>query len=117
MISAKVFEDIDRCLDLTFKDIGSKSLKNIEKPVHAYQLETDDESPDRQVHPDLPEKPSIAVLPFDNLSDDPAQDYFGLGIAEAMLNLLSRIPELLRELGALTVIAVIARSLLYIFRH
>jgi TolB-like protein len=37
---------------------------------------------------------SIAVLPFDNLSDDPAQDYFGLGIAEEMLNLLSRIPEL-----------------------
>jgi TolB-like protein len=37
---------------------------------------------------------SIAVLPFENLSDDPAQDYFGLGVAEEMLNLLSRIPEL-----------------------
>ncbi|MDX1507306.1 MAG: hypothetical protein R3358_03425 [Woeseiaceae bacterium] len=37
---------------------------------------------------------SIAVLPFDNLSDDPAQDYFGLGIAEEVLNLLSLIPEL-----------------------
>ena len=40
---------------------------------------------------------SIAVLPFDNLSDDPAQDYFGLGIAEEMLNLLALIPELQRD--------------------
>ena len=94
VISAKVFEDIDRRLDLTFRDIGSKNLKNIDKPIRAYQLETGDERPERQVHPDLPDKPSIAVLPFKVYSAGDEDEFLADGLAEDLTTVLSGVPWL-----------------------
>ena len=94
VISAKVFEDIDRRLDLAFKDIGPKSFKNIEKPIRVYQLESDGERPERHAHPDLPEKPSIAVLPFKVYSVGDNDEFLADGLAEDLTTVLSGVPWL-----------------------
>src|SRR5262249_59248560 len=77
-VSARVQEDAAGRLDLTFEDIGDQALKNIARPVRAYRVVTAAGSPPTRVTsgPPLPDKPSIAVLPFANLSGDPEQAYF-----------------------------------------
>jgi adenylate cyclase len=80
-----------------FVDLGEKELKNIARPIRAYGLtlsRSDDKSdPDFQKPPSLPlpDKPSIAVLPFQNMSGDPEQDYFADGMVEDIVTGLSRI--------------------------
>jgi adenylate cyclase len=82
-VSARVQEDVAGRLDLTFDDIGEQSLKNIARPVRVYRVlfATTDNKP--KVTPTesgpalaLPDKPSIAVLPFQNMSGNPEQEYF-----------------------------------------
>ena len=80
-----------------FVDLGEKALKNIARPIRAYGLtlsRSDDKSdPGFQKPPSLslPDKPSIAVLPFQNMSGDPEQDYFADGMVEDIVTGLSRI--------------------------
>ena len=97
-VSGTVFENTENKLPVAFEFIGEQAVKNIAKPVRAYRViaETVGESepgasPSTDKPLTLPDKPSIAVLPFDNLSDDPDQDYFVDGIAEDLITALSRI--------------------------
>ena len=96
-ISAAAYEAVDGKLDLVFDDLGSHDLKNIAKPVHVYQLaETGSHSTRPGQGPAGPaasDKPSIAVLPFENLSGDPEYEYFADGITEEITSTLSRIRD------------------------
>ena len=74
-ISARVREDAAGKLDLAFEDIGEQSLKNITRPVRVFRVMTG-QKPVSEPALALPDKPSIAVLPFANLSGDPEQEYF-----------------------------------------
>jgi adenylate cyclase len=85
-ISGATYDQVRKVLPLTFVDVGVQQVKNIEEPVRVYQVGTHSEAreavPSRVVDvdpPPLPDKPSIAVLPFQNMSGDPEQDYFADG--------------------------------------
>jgi adenylate cyclase len=88
---------VRRKLSLGLTDLGEQQLKNIAQPVRVYRV-----APERLAEPPaaakptltLPDKPSIAVLPFTNLSTDPRQDYFSDGITEDIITELSRFSEL-----------------------
>ncbi|TIT61447.1 MAG: adenylate cyclase, partial [Mesorhizobium sp.] len=77
-------------LDGGFTLLGDLRLKNIERPVRAYRVETDP-SASVAAPPPLPAKPSIAVLPFTNMSGDPDQEYFADGLVEDIITGLSRV--------------------------
>jgi adenylate cyclase len=70
--------------------MGEQQLKNIAQPVRVYSIRLDG-TPARLA---LPDKPSIAVLPFQNMSGDPEQDYFADGIVEDIITALSRFQNL-----------------------
>jgi TolB-like protein/class 3 adenylate cyclase len=95
VVSAAVRDAIAGKLPASFADLGLKTLKNIEEPIRAYALspKTGSVSPgvSQLVEPlPLPSKPSIAVLPFDNLSGDREQEYFADGMVEEIITALSR---------------------------
>jgi TolB-like protein len=81
-------------LDYTFEDLGEQQVKNIARPVRVYRVR-DTSAGKSPIAPapalPLPEKPSIAVLPFANMSGDPEQDYFADGMVEEIITALSRI--------------------------
>jgi adenylate cyclase len=91
-VSARVQEDAAGRLDLAFEDIGEQQLKNIARPVHVYRVRLARNAPavTGPVLP-LPDKPSIAVMPFANMSGDPEQEYFADGMVEEIITALSRI--------------------------
>jgi adenylate cyclase len=89
-VSARVQEDAAGKLDLVFEDIGEQQLKNISRPVHVFRVVTG-RVLEREPALALPDKPSIAVLPFANLSGDPEQEYFADGMVEEIITALSRI--------------------------
>jgi len=95
-VSARVQEDAAGKLELAFEDMGEQALRNIARPVRAYRVATGPVSaPAQQPHAlALPDKPSIAVLPFANMSADPDQEFFADGIAEDIITALSRYPFL-----------------------
>jgi adenylate cyclase len=97
-VSARVQEDVAGRLDLTFDDTGEQTLKNIARPVRVYRvrLATAENTPKVIPTEDgpaltLPDKPSIAVLPFQNMSGEPEQEYFADGMVEEIITALSRI--------------------------
>jgi adenylate cyclase len=91
-VSARVQEDAAGRLDLAFQDIGEQQLKNITRPVRVYRVRPARGSATVTRTPlALPDKPSIAVLPFANLSGDPEQEYFADGMVEEIITALSRI--------------------------
>ena len=94
-VSARVQEDCTGKLDLAFEDMGEQALKNISRPLRVYRVHPDraaDATPEAIRAPlPLPDKPSIAVLPFANLSGDPEQEYFADGMVEEIITALSRI--------------------------
>ena len=92
-VSARVQEDAAGKLDLVFEDIGEQQLKNIARPVRAYRvvMEAKQAMPQARANPPIPDKPSIAVLPFANMSGDPEQEYFADGMVEEIITALSRI--------------------------
>jgi adenylate cyclase len=94
-ISEAAYVQVRDKLEVTFKDIGEQRLKNILRPVRAYRLDCD--SPLDNPEPSLQsqERLSIAVLPFQNLSGDLAQDYFSNGITDDIITELSRFRTLL----------------------
>ena len=109
-VSARVQEDAAGRLDLTFEDMGDQALKNIARPVRVYRVRPEGPRPsppllglDQGITGEgsahvgaaeplpLPDKPSIAVLPFANMSGDPEQEYFADGMVEEIITALSRI--------------------------
>ena len=93
-VSARVQEDATGKLDLAFEDVGEQSLKNIARPVRVYRVRdaaSKSRSPLAPSALPLPDKPSIAVLPFQNMSGDPEQEYFADGMVEEIITALSRI--------------------------
>jgi len=91
-VAARVQEDAAGKLDLTFEDLGDQRLKNIARPVMVYRvrLVTAENTWFQPALP-LPDKASIAVLPFRNMSGDPEQEYFADGMVEEIVTALSRI--------------------------
>jgi adenylate cyclase len=89
-ISRVVHDQVQDKLDLAFDDMGDQALKNIARPVHVWRLRPG-AKPAISVPLALPDKPSIAVLPFANLSGDPEQEYFADGMVEEIITALSRI--------------------------
>ncbi len=93
-LSASVHEQVRHKLDLGFEDLGEQTVKNIGEPVRVYRVVPDAPTAAPRGEPSLalPDKPSIAVLPFDNMSGDPEQEYFADGMAEDIITALSRMP-------------------------
>ena len=81
-------------LAFSVEDLGEQALKNIAQPVHVFRVVIEDRRPSAAAVLVLPDKPSIAVLPFDNMSRDPEQEYFSDGTAEDIITALSRYPSL-----------------------
>ena len=99
-ISRAVRDRIGERLPYSFEDIGEQSVKNIARPVHVFRVRLEGETKPRPTvtldtlpRPPLclPDKASIAVLPFQNMSGDPEQDYFADGMVEEIITALSRI--------------------------
>ena len=93
-VSARVQEDAAGKLDIAFEDMGQQQLKNIVRLVRVYRIRADrvrEAVVGTQPALALPDKPSIAVLPFQNLSGDPEQEYFADCMVEEIITALSRI--------------------------
>ena len=92
-ISEDAFRQVRGKVDAEFADIGEQTLKNIARPIRAYRTLTSARPviTGPSTDPPLPDKPSIAVLPFANMSGDPEQEYFADGMVEEIITALSRI--------------------------
>jgi adenylate cyclase len=95
-LSRAAYEQVRDRVKERFIDLGERPLKNIARPIHAYGIEWDkccqpSEALSETRVLSLPDKPSIAVLPFQNMSGDPEQDYFADGMVEDIITGLSRI--------------------------
>ena len=94
VLSGAAYEHARDRFKETFVDLGEKALKNIARSVHAYSVTWGRSAPhsyETTPRLSLPDKPSIAVLPFQNMSGDPEQDYFADGMVEDITTGLSRI--------------------------
>jgi len=98
-VSRVVRDQVRDKLDFWFEDLGEQQVKNISRPVrlyrvrdHAGRIEQPLSAPPEALP--LPDKPSIAVLPFTNMSGDPEQEFVADGIAEDIITALSRYPSL-----------------------
>ena len=99
-ISEAVRTAIGNKLPIAYEFMGERSVKNIKDPIRAYQVRIHPQQQLQQVVPvfqefELPQKPSIAVLPFTNMNADPEQEYFSDGITEDVITALSKINNLL----------------------
>jgi adenylate cyclase len=88
-LSDEAYRQIKGKLAIDASDMGEHQLKNIAQPVRVYSVWLNDAPPLA-----LPDKPSIAVLPFDNLSGDPKQEYFADGVSEDIITELTRFSDL-----------------------
>src|SRR5262249_16822955 len=93
-VSARVEEDAEGKLEITFENAGEQQLKNIARPVRVYRVRLSGAASGSRPALPLPDRPSIAVLPFQNMSGDPEQEYFADGIVEEIITALSRFREL-----------------------
>jgi TolB-like protein len=90
VISSAVFEQVRDRVDESFEDLGDQQVKNIARVYRVRDVTAAAKTPAQPVLP-LPDKPSIAVLPFQNMSGDPEQEYFADGMVEEIITALSRI--------------------------
>ena len=93
-ISGTVRDQIGTKLPIALTDLGEQQVKNIAQPIRAYRVRGEAAIGVTATPPPLPDKPSIAVLPFTNMSGDPEQEFFADGIAEDIITALSRYPSL-----------------------
>src|SRR6516225_5065612 len=104
-VSSSAYEQVRGKVAVGFADLGEQRLKNIDRPVRAYAARSGEHF--RMIAPGalpshfkaqtplrLPHKPSIAVLPFQNMSGDPEQEYFADGVVEDIITALSRFKSL-----------------------
>ncbi|MEE9590654.1 MAG: adenylate/guanylate cyclase domain-containing protein, partial [Hyphomicrobiaceae bacterium] len=94
-VSGAVYDQVRDRLDLTFEDLGEQEVKNIDRPIRVWRWASDTSamasgSAAADKPPPLPDKPSIVVLPFDNMSGDAEQEYFADGLTEDIITELSR---------------------------
>ncbi|TAV50172.1 tetratricopeptide repeat protein [Rhizobium leguminosarum] len=116
-LSEDAYRQVRARLDLSVTDLGKIQLKNIAEPMQAYSLQVGPPQPDsaRQMRPAMeippvpavPDKPSIAVLAFNNMSGDAEQEYFSDGISEDIITDLSKLSEL----------HVIARNSSFVYKN
>ena len=98
------YDQVRKILPLEFTDLGTQTVKNIEEPIRAYEVKAQGEAASSTLREAsslgdakplaLPDKPSIAVLPFQNMSVDPEQEYFADGMVEDIITALSRFKSL-----------------------
>jgi adenylate cyclase len=96
-VSNTVHDQVRDRLPFVFEDLGEQQVKNIARPVRVYRVrDAGARSPSVPAIPALalPNKPSVAVLPFTNMSSDPEQEFFADGIAEDVITAMSRYPSL-----------------------
>ncbi len=113
-VSGSVRDNVGSRLDLAFADAGEQMLKNIERPVRVYNVDIflsatatrPDAANQAKAERAATERPSIAVLPFNNMSGDPEQEYFSDGITEDIITDLSKISGL----------SVIARNSVFTYK-
>ena len=92
-ISTNVHEHVSLSVDAAIEDLGDQAVKGLDRPVRCYRLiprSVAQSDPDTPAPLPLPDKPSIAVLPFQNMSGDPEQEFFADGMAEDIITGLSR---------------------------
>ena len=99
-VSSVTYDQVRKILPLQFTDLGAQAVKNIEEPVRAYEVRAQGATAPSALGEAsslvdgkplaLPDKPSIAVLPFQNMSGDPEQEYFADGMVEEIITALSR---------------------------
>jgi adenylate cyclase len=95
-VSGTVYDQVRDRLPFGFEDRGEQQVKNIARPVRVYRLLLDEvKSASGNMPPPLPDKPSIAVLAFTNMSGDPEQEFFADGLADDIITELSRNTSLL----------------------
>src|SRR5208283_459016 len=92
-ISRVVRDQVSDKLDFAFEDMGEQQVKNIARPVHVYRIRVAENAAAKAPLP-LPEKPSLAVLPFQNVTGDAEQEYFADGMVEEITTAISRLPWL-----------------------
>src|SRR6266576_1737402 len=104
-VSQSVCDHVGNRLSVTFEDRGEQQLKNIEKPIRVYDVLLDE-----PIGAEMPaatrDKPSIAVLPFNNMSGDPEQEYFSDGITE----------DIITDLSMVSVLFVVARNAAFTYK-
>jgi TolB-like protein/Tfp pilus assembly protein PilF len=91
LVSGIAYDYVKNKVKLRFDDLGLRTLKNLSEPVRIFRVRLNGEPAVARPTLALPDKPSIAVLPFTNLSGDPEQDYFADGIVEDIITALSRV--------------------------
>ena len=99
-VSGVTYDQVRKILPLRFTDLGAQTVKNIEEPIRAYEVKAQGVEASSALGEAsslvdgkplaLPDKPSIAVLPFENMSGDPEQEYFADGMVEEIITALSR---------------------------
>ena len=93
-ISDDAHRQIRGKIDISYDDLGEKDLKNIARPVRVFRVRLQAAKPQAGVTLTLPDKPSIVVLPFQNMSGDPEQEYFADGMVEDIITAMSRFKSL-----------------------
>ena len=94
-VSGTVHDHMRDELEVAFVDMGEQQVKNIARPVHAYSIAVGPApQPAASASLPLPDKPSIAVLPFTNMSSDPEREFLADGVAEDIITALSHYPSL-----------------------
>ena len=84
-VSGNVYEHIGRSLDVDFEDMGEQTVKNIDQPVRCYRVHLEPAGTSGAPPPQLSKKPSIAVLPFTNMSGDSDQEKYSDGVTEDII--------------------------------
>ena len=92
--SETAYQQVRDKVDARFQDAGDQQLKNIPRPVRVYRVRPSGAAASARSALPLPDKPSIAVLPFKNMSGDPEQEYFADGVVEEIITALSRFGQL-----------------------
>lgn len=107
-VSSKVFEEVRDRMKTGFRDLGERELKNIARPVRVFEVVTgagrSTKSP--EFGPVTPRRPTVAVLPFDNMGGDNEQEYFADGVVEDIITALSRFRDF----------AVVARNSSFVYK-